>query len=310
MTSPSAEAGVAAALGWERSTSEAESSRPRPHADVGHEDCGRSRARALSPRSRRRRGHPSAVAPQADGHRLAGMASSSTTRTLTSCSEGAGWSRLSQGVGQGRPRSVGRAPAAAATEPSAPRRAAPRDSAPRRSRHAARQMRTMARPRPSPPCRRVLEESACPEASKTCGRNSGSIPGPSSVTRARCPSRVLHPHLHPPPRRELDGIGQQFQITAAAGSRHPAPARPRGRWPARPDVLAVGGPHGVRCRFDHVGQPHRPAQPELAVTIRDTSRMSARAGSGPGVAIDRLTARRGRGSRPARTGCATRPRWR
>ena len=42
--------------------------------------------------------------------------------------------------------------------------------------------RTMARPIPRPPCRRVVELSAWRKRSNTCGRTSGSMPMPVSVT--------------------------------------------------------------------------------------------------------------------------------
>ena len=43
----------------------------------------------------------------------------------------------------------------------------------------------MARPRPRPPCSRLAVPSACRNASNTCGRNRGSIPGPESRTVRR-----------------------------------------------------------------------------------------------------------------------------
>ena len=43
----------------------------------------------------------------------------------------------------------------------------------------------MARPRPSPPCRRVLLLSACRKLSKTCGSIPGSMPWPVSLTVTR-----------------------------------------------------------------------------------------------------------------------------
>ena len=40
---------------------------------------------------------------------------------------------------------------------------------------------TIARPRPSPPCARVVELSAWRKRSNTCGRNSGAMPRPVSA---------------------------------------------------------------------------------------------------------------------------------
>ena len=64
-------------------------------------------------------------------------------------------------------------------------------------------------PTPSPPERRPGDWSCCAKSSKTCGRNSGSMPWPWSRTRERCPLRDLldlegdHPRLG----GELGGIG-------------------------------------------------------------------------------------------------------
>jgi len=66
----------------------------------------------------------------------------------------------------------------------------------------------MARPRPRPECARVILLSAWRKRSKTCGRNSGLIPGPVSEIDLRM--HPFQPDLHPAPAwSELDGIGQQ-----------------------------------------------------------------------------------------------------
>ena len=171
----------------------------------------------------------------------------------------------------------------------------------------------MANPRPSPACRRVLEESACRKRSKTYGRNAGSIPGPSSVTESSMHEPASsQPHLHPPPRgRELHGVGQQVPdhlLQPARVTRHGT-----GRGIDRqlePDVPGPrGGPHGVRCRFDHLGQPHRAqAHVELAGDDpRHVQDVGDELGLGPGVAIDGLDGTAGGGGIQARLAQDVRP---
>ena len=87
--------------------------------------------------------------------------------------------------------------------------------------------RTMARPRPRPPCARVLEPSACRNRSKTWGRNvardaRGPCPGPGSPRGVGAAQAQLHAAAA---RRELDGVGEQvpddlLQAVGVAGDGH------------------------------------------------------------------------------------------
>ena len=112
----------------------------------------------------------------------------------------------------------------------------------------------MARPSPSPPCARVVLLSAWRKRSKTCGRNSGAMPQPVSVTRSSTssPSRGQRHVDRPPARREPDRIRQQIPDdllqTARVGMDH---QRRRIDPLHEHDVLRVrGGADRLDCGLD------------------------------------------------------------
>jgi DNA topoisomerase IA len=86
--------------------------------------------------------------------------------------------------------------------------------------------RTIARPRPRPPCTRVLEVSSCVNRLKTCGRNAGSIPAPVSLTWTRaCPfvaSNVTATRL--PSRENLIALVSRLETTCCRRTGSPATA--------------------------------------------------------------------------------------
>ena len=116
--------------------------------------------------------------------------------------------------------------------------------------------RTMARPRPRPPCDRVLEASPWRKRSKTWGRNSGLMPGAGVGHHDHgLGVHAPQPHLHAAALgRELDRVRQQvphhlLQAVGVARARCPprVQARPRAGspWPR---------PRAARCR----GRPPPP----------------------------------------------------
>ena len=139
--------------------------------------------------------------------------------------------------------------------------------------------RTMARPRPRPPWRRVLEASACRKRSKTCGRKPGSMPGPSSATvTARAGAVRVQAHARAPAARgELDRVGEQVQhhLLQPAGVAHDGHRRgPAGRparrsWPPPPGARSPW--RAPRLRARSMGRGSRRSLP---ATMRETSRMS------------------------------------
>ncbi len=70
---------------------------------------------------------------------------------------------------------------------------------------------TIERPRPSPPCRRVVEASACRNRSNTNARNSGLMPMPvsSTVTSTWEFTRSSTTSMRPPAGGEFHRVGQQ-----------------------------------------------------------------------------------------------------
>ena len=83
--------------------------------------------------------------------------------------------------------------------------------------------RTMASPRPRPPCARVLVLSACRKRSNTWGRNSGSMPLPSSATlRVRHEgSRRRRTSMRPPCGVNFTAFETRFHTTCCRRSGSP-----------------------------------------------------------------------------------------
>ena len=82
---------------------------------------------------------------------------------------------------------------------------------------------TMASPSPRPAWRRA-EASRCRKRSNTCGRKSGSIPGPSSTTsiRAEVPSLASEISTRPPSAANLIAFESRFQATCCNRSGSPS----------------------------------------------------------------------------------------
>ena len=78
----------------------------------------------------------------------------------------------------------------------------------------------MARPRPSPPCARVLDPSACRNRSNTWGRKARGIPGPvSSMTiSAWVSARRRRSSTRPPRGVNLMALASRFQTTCCRRS--------------------------------------------------------------------------------------------
>ena len=148
--------------------------------------------------------------------------SSSTTRTC------APWSGA--GGQTGRAARSAAAPTGRRTVNVAPcpRRRSPRATVPPCS---STRWRTIARPRPRPPWRRVVVESAWRKRSKTCGRNSGAMPSPVSrhagSRRRRRSGRAGSPRVRPA-GVNLIALESRFQTTCWSRSRV-AGDRARGR---------------------------------------------------------------------------------
>ena len=139
--------------------------------------------------------------------------------------------------------------------------------------------RTIARPRPRPPCGRVEEESAWRNLSKTYGRNSGRMPGPSSATESSvCASRRRsRTRTRPPFGANLSALERRFQTTCCRRSASPEIAvAPGSRSCSRRTSRAcAAGPTVSRAAFTTsarlIGLTARRSLPAM---IRDTSRMS------------------------------------
>ncbi len=219
---------------------------------------GRSRARALEGLAGRGGGgHPGAVAPQADGHGFAGVVLVVHDQDAHVLERGGGL--RPSFARRARCGSRSRSADAACCRGSRTINTAPGRSSRFRASTvppcSSTRCRTMASPRPTPACWRVLEESACRKRSKTYGRNAGSIPGPSSVTESSTHEPAsCEPDLHPAPhRRELDGVGQQVPDHLLQPARVTRHRTDRGiDRQLEVDVPSPrGGPHRVRGRFDH-----------------------------------------------------------
>ena len=93
---------------------------------------------------------------------------------------------------------------------------------------SSRMWRTMASPRPRPPWRRVLELSACRKRSNRCGRNSGVMPCPVSVTvmTTSAPAPAHSSSTRPPRGVNLIALESRFQTTCCRrpGSPETTPA--------------------------------------------------------------------------------------
>src|SRR2546428_350289 len=88
--------------------------------------------------------------------------------------------------------------------------------------------RTMSSPSPSPPCARVGLASACRKRSNACGRNSGEMPGPLSLTvrSAADSARCRRTWTRPPAGVNLIALVSRFQTTCCSrlGSPWTSPA--------------------------------------------------------------------------------------
>ena len=98
---------------------------------------------------------------------------------------------------------------------------------------------TMARPRPRPPCSRVLELSACRKRSNTCGRNAGSMPRPVSLTATSTNRGRDFSSTRTRPSRSVNlmAFDSRFHITCCR-----RPASPRMRSTSGSSASAISMP--------------------------------------------------------------------
>ena len=138
----------------------------------------------------------------------------------------------------------------------------------------------MARPMPSPPWARVGLESAWRKRSNTCGRNSGSMPTPSSRTSSRTRSgrRRSRTSTLPPAGVNLMALASRFQTICCrrAGSPRTAPA-PSSRSISSPIPLALAAGRTVSAAASTAAprSASRTSSFSLPRTIRATSSRSS-----------------------------------
>ena len=242
-------------------------------------------------------------------------ASSSTTRTLTPWSEGAGRAHLSPAL-EGTCSAV-----EASAEAPCCRGSRMISTAPDRSSRfrastlppcSSTRCRTMARPRPSPACLRVLRGVGLPEAVEDVRQERGI--DPRTVVRGGS-TRGPPPAAAPAPApvgANFVAFDSRFQMTCCSRPASPSTGPTVGSIASSSwiSLASAGGPHGVQCRFDHLQEAHR-VKPSgnLPVMIRDTSRMSATSWAwARSVAIDGLDGTGGGSGIQARLAQDVRPR--
>src|SRR5205823_10129664 len=151
----------------------------------------------------------------------------------------------------------------------------------------------MARPSPSPPCARVVVESAWRKRSKMYGRNSGAMPWPVSATRTTTcgSSRSTVTVTRPPEGVNLIALDSRFHDLLQAMC--VAPRRTGGGIDAalEHDGLGLGAEgDGVERRFDDGADVHRlELEAELAGDdARDVEQVVDQLRLQLGVAVDHL----------------------
>ena len=156
-------------------------------------------------------------------------------------------------------------------------------------------LRTSASPIPSPPARRVVEVSACVKRSKTCGKNSGAMPWPLSLT-ASCTRLACEPDLGADDAAlggELDRVRQQvrhelLQAARVAVHRHHRVDRTSAQSSIR--FAAAAGARDLERRVHHLDQIERwRSSVSLPLMMREvSSRSSISRAWCVDVALDRL----------------------
>ena len=138
---------------------------------------------------------------------------------------------------------------------------------------------TIASPRPSPPCRRVVLESACRKRSKTWGRNSGLIPMPVSMTlTSTCElTRSRSTWTRPPLGVNFTALESRFQTTCWRARVAGDGTGERVEDLVDPDLLRVGGRHhgGDRRVDDLPDVDRRTSSRNWPETIREMSSRSS-----------------------------------
>ncbi len=140
--------------------------------------------------------------------------------------------------------------------------------------------RTIARPNPMPPCWRLVFWSACLKRSKTCGRKSGEIPCPVSLTTiSRC--ELIRSDLictRPPRGVNLIAFDSKFQTTCWSLTGSPgieiAPVSIT-FWTRTPFASAAGLTASTAASMNVFGSDGRTSMRNLPVMIRETSSRSS-----------------------------------
>ena len=138
----------------------------------------------------------------------------------------------------------------------------------------------MARPRPSPPWRRVMVESAWRKRSKMKGRNSAATPSPVSVTVicARPSARCSRTSTRPPEAVNLMAFASRFQTTCCRRLASPVTCRAAGSritasW--MPLVSAFSRTESVAALITVDRSTGPRLRRRLPVITREASRMSS-----------------------------------
>ena len=163
--------------------------------------------------------------------------------------------------------------------------------------------RTIARPSPRPPCRRVPELSACRNRSKTYGRKSGLMPSPVSrtVSRARSSTRSSAMRTRPPRGVNFTAFETRFQTTCCKRSGSPCTGTASGGnavSSATPLASAAGRTTSTAVRTTGARSIGRSTTRKSRAARRDTS-------SNSGAALITRPSRQAILNRTAPTGVST-----